>query len=57
MISAMYKTSSANKAVFGRAAYMIEGAKVLPKQMFKSSKLEEFIADNFYKQGDVLTLL
>lgn len=52
MMSAMYKTSSANKAVFGRAAYMIEGAKVLPKQMFKSSKLE-IIADNFYKQGDV----
>lgn len=52
MMSAMYKTSSQNKAVFGRAAYMIEGAKVLPKQMFKSSKLE-ITADNFYKKGDI----
>lgn len=52
MMSAMYKTSSENKAVFGRAAYMIEGAKVLPKQMFKSSKLE-IIADNYYKKGEI----
>lgn len=52
MMSAMYKTSSENKAVFGRAAYMIEGAKLLPKQMFKSAKLE-ICADSFYKKGDI----
>lgn len=52
LTSAMYKTPNENKAVFGKAAYMLEGAKILPKQGFKSTRLE-IIADGFYKKGDI----
>ncbi|HIT07300.1 MAG TPA: diacylglycerol kinase family lipid kinase [Candidatus Scybalocola faecipullorum] len=49
---AVYKTPRENKIVLGKAAYMLEGVKLLPKQVLKSTCLE-FKTDNFYKKADV----
>ena len=49
---AVYKTSLESKVVLGKAAYMLEGVKMLPKQALKSTRLE-FKTDEFYKKADV----